>query len=83
MLGLKEDIGKFRSETGSFLEELAMKNFILQIDNLKNREYDMNQMIEAFKNETNEKFQFKDNQQTTNPSQNMARSFLFKIYESF
>lgn len=72
MLGLREDIGKFRSETGSFLEELAMKNFILQIDNLKNREYDMNQMIEAFKNETKDKFQFKETQKTANPSQNNA-----------
>lgn len=42
------------------MEELAMKNFILQVDFLKNREYDMNQMIKAFKAQTEKRFDYEN-----------------------
>ena len=40
---------------------MTMKNFILQVNNLKNREYDLNQIIEEF----NKKWQSKESRQIT------------------
>ena len=33
---------------GVFAKDMALKNFIFQVNNLKNREYDLNQVIEEF-----------------------------------
>lgn len=45
---VKRDFQAKTKKIGMFAKDLTMKNFIFQVNNLKNREYDLNQIIEDF-----------------------------------
>ena len=66
---------------GDFLIDLGMKNFILQVNYLKNREYDMNQLIESFKKEHNNKFNYDEstNKETNIQGASKLQKFKFPI----
>jgi hypothetical protein len=45
---VKKEIHQKSKKIGIFSKDIAMKNFIYQVNNLKNREYDLNQIIDEF-----------------------------------
>lgn len=45
---IKQEFQQKTNKIGMFAKDLTMKNFIYQVNNLKNREYDLNQIIEDF-----------------------------------
>jgi hypothetical protein len=61
-----ENIENNQAVLGDFLVDLGMKNFILQVNYLKNREYDISQLIESFKKEHNNKFNYDESENKVN-----------------
>ena len=68
-----------QAQLGDFYIDLGMKNFILQVNHLKNREYDMNQLIESFKQKNDNKFNYEEdpakNSQKASGKQKFALPF--------
>ena len=63
--GLVREIEANQAELGNFFVDLGMKNFILQVNHLKNREYDINQLIDSFKAKHNNKFNYAESSLTS------------------
>lgn len=57
---IKSDMKESNSQLGDYFQDLAMKNFILQVEQLKNREYDIDIMIKDFKAENPKKFNYNE-----------------------
>jgi hypothetical protein len=69
-----------QAQLGDFFIDLGMKNFILQVNYLKNREYDINQLIESFKKKNDNKFNYdEDPSKNTQPPQPVNQIHKFKL----
>lgn len=59
---IQNDVRKKESELGRFANDLVMKNFIWQVNQMKSREYDVDQIIKDFRGANQGVYDFEEDQ---------------------